>query len=63
MQGDKLVPKKIRESLSGEPVKRALAEIWQYEINRADKSRGPYKDQYRASISRGSRTGEEPDAD
>ena len=53
MQGDKLVPKKIRDSPASEEQKVALATIWQYEVNRADRTRGPYKDIYKSAIKTG----------
>lgn len=53
MQGDKLVPKKIKESSASNPAKTALATIWQYEVNRADRTRGPYKEAYKSAITSG----------
>lgn len=55
MQGDKLVPKKIREADADPLVKKQLAQLWQYEFDRADKNRGPYKDHYKAAVAEGAR--------
>ena len=59
MQGDRLVPKKIKESDADPIVKRYLAELWQYEFDRAEKSRGPYKDHYKAAVAEGSKSSNE----
>lgn len=49
------MPKKIKEAPVNIEVKRALAEIWQYEFDRADRSKGPYKEAYKAAIVRGAK--------
>jgi hypothetical protein len=59
MKGDKLVPKKIKESDASPLAKRQLAELWQYEFDRAEKSRGPYKDLYKEVVSQGAKESDE----
>ena len=59
MQGDKLVPKKIKESDATSLAKVKLAELWQYEFDRAEKNRGPYKDLYKAVVSQGAKESDE----
>lgn len=59
MQGDRLVPKKIKESDASPIAKRGLAELWQYEFDRAEKNRGPYKDHYKAVVAEGAKASNE----
>ena len=53
MKGDRLVPKKIKESEASGAAKHALATIWQYEIDKNEKTRSPYKEAYRAAVKSG----------
>lgn len=59
MQGDRLVPKKIKDSEASPVAKRYLAELWQYEFDRADKNRGPYKDRYKSVVAEGAKASNE----